>query len=219
MSHKDASSRCIQSGAAAAMVLAGGSAWAQVCSYDLTTAATAVVGVPSLSTWGMALLVGFIGWVVWRQGRIKGARVLAILGLAGAAWVANQSGGGLIRQAYAAAVTVILSNPVGQTLTANANNGDTLTFTNTSGVPLRIASIVPAPAACGNGTLIPAGGSCSTAASCGPLVCVGANEDANNGCLCDPGYARTGGGACVAQFVCPNGTEINPNNGELICSP
>lgn len=230
-----------------ATIAAAGTAWAQTCSYEITTAAVPVpANVPSLSLLGVALLAAAVGFLAWRQGKFPGARLMAVALLAGAALLANQGGGGLVQRAYAATLEVLLSNPAGETQGAVVANGDTILFRNTSGASLRVSSITPAPAACGEGTVIPPGETCATTASC-PVeacdpgyelidgVCVpvepvqcAANEvenpmyptPPNQQCICGDGYARnTAIGVCVPQALCESGTvEFSPT-GENVCVP
>ena len=209
-----------------ATLAAAGPAWAQTCTYDLTTVAVPPpANVPSLSMLGVALLAAAVGFLAWRQGRFPGARFMAIALVAAAAMLANQGGGGLVQQAYAAVVEVLLNNPDGQTVSASAEDGDEVIFRNSTQVPLRISSITPAPAACGEGTVIPPGGVCSTTASCF-RGCQGRDQIENprypifnnipqQRCICGPGYARDDNGDCVEEGAC-NSVFTQPD-GERIC--
>ena len=136
----------------------------------MTTSAAAVVAtaatpVPSLSMLGVALLAAAIAFVAWRRGKFPGARFMAVALVAAAAMLANQGGGGLVQQAYAA-VLVSLTNPAGETLTIDPSSGQTVTFTNNSGAPLVIRSVTPALAGCTSGSTLAIGASCSGTARC-----------------------------------------------------
>lgn len=171
---------------------------AQTCSYDITTdaVASAVTSIPSLSLLGLLLLSLAIGWLAWRSGGMSGPRPMAIALAATAALLASPDGRGLMDKAYAATVEILLSNPAGESVNVVASDGDDVLLRNTAGVPLRIASIVPTPAACADGTIIAPAATCSLPVSC-PLLC-GPNEVVDNGaCVCAPGYVLQGG-ACVA---------------------
>jgi hypothetical protein len=165
---------------------------------------------------------------------------MAITLVAAAAMLANQGGGGLVQKAYAAAVEVILSNPGGESGSVTSANGDEVTFRNTSGVPLRIGSISPAPANCGEGQVIPPGGTCTTVASC-PASCpagtiwdgsscvdipeepaCGVNEGTNSEsgqCACNAGFARNTLGLCAPADLCANGFHFVNPPGEDQCKP
>ncbi len=232
-----AAQRCV----GAALLAFGGSAWAQQCNYAFTTVpAPAPAAVPSLSMLGLALLAAVAGLLAWRQGRFPGSRFMAITLVAAAAMLANQGGGGLVQKAYAAAVEVILSNPGGESGSVTSANGDEVTFRNTSGVPLRIGSISPAPANCGEGQVIPPGGTCTTVASC-PAFCpagtiwdgsscvdipeepaCGVNEGTNSEsgqCACNADFARDTSGLCVPAVSCANGFQFVNPPGEDQCKP
>lgn len=77
------------------------------------------------------------------------------------------SGSDFLRNAYAADLTINLSNPAGGTITQPANGGDWFTITNTSGVPLKLTAltidnlVAPVQTDCTVGGTIPAGGSCT----------------------------------------------------------
>jgi hypothetical protein len=227
-----------------ATLAAAGSAWAQTCNYDLTTVAVpAPANVPSLSMLGVALLAAAVGFLAWRQGRFPGARFMAIVLVAAAAMLANQGGGGLVQKAYAAVVDVVLSNPAGENVSASANDGDEVVFRNTSGVALRIGSITPAPATCGEGTVISPGGTCTTTASCPVVSCepgyvlengecvpepvfCGINEEVNplyptppnQQCVCRVSFARyLASGQCVPLNVCSEAPQFQPT-GEYVCN-
>ena len=232
-----AAQRCV----GAALLAFGGSAWAQQCNYAFTTVpAPAPAAVPSLSMLGLALLAAVAGLLAWRQGKFPGSRFMAITLVAAAAMLANQGGGGLVQKAYAAAVEVILSNPGGESGSVTSANGDEVTFRNTSGVPLRIGSISPAPANCGEGQVIPPGGTCTTVASC-PASCpagtiwdgsscvdipeepaCGVNEGTNSEsgqCACNAGFARNTLGLCAPADLCANGFQFVNPPGEDQCKP
>ena len=241
--------RCIsQVSVGGALAMLAGTGWAQTCSFEITTVAVPTpANVPSLTMLGVALLAAAVGFLAWRQGKFPGARFMAIALVAAAAMLANHGGGGLVQKAYAAVVEVILSNPAGENVTASANDGDEVTFRNTSGVPLRIGSITPAPAACGEGTVIPPDGTCTTTASCPAVscepgyvlmdgVCVlepepepvfcGVNEmvnplyptPPNRQCVCGPNYARDQvSGFCKSVASCENGYQFWAT-GENVCT-
>ena len=201
------SAKICRIGALGALSLAG-SAWSQVCSYDIAySPAPTTSPVPSLSMLGVALLVAIMAVVAWRQGRFPGAKFIATTFMVGAALLANQGGGGLVQQAYATVMEIVLSNPAGgNTPTQYPAPGDTLTFRNGTTVPLRISSVTPALSACGAGTLLAPGATCSTAvAGCpGALMC-GENEVGNTdgtACICQPGLARING-ICITRALCP----------------
>lgn len=203
------SAKICRIGALGALSLAG-SAWSQVCSYDIAySPAPTTSPVPSLSMLGVALLVAIMAVVAWRQGRFPGAKFIATTFMVGAALLANQGGGGLVQQAYATVMEIVLSNPAGgNTPTQYPAPGDTLTFRNGTTVPLRISSVTPALSACGAGTLLAPGATCSTTVAGCPGVqqCTGVNEEyqtnsSGTGCFCRSGYARING-VCVSRSVC-----------------
>lgn len=213
--------RHAQAGLMATLAVAGSTAWAQTCDYTITTTAAAVPAtvnpVPSLSMLGVALLAAAMAFVAWRRAKFPGARFMAIALVAAAAMLANQGGGGLVQQAYAAMVS--LTNPAGETLTTNPSpsNGETVTFTNNSGAPLVISSMLPALGNCTDGSTLAIGAACSGTASCQGLQCQNPNEDENNNCLCRSGYARnTATNACVLSVTCGSVITGGP---ELICGP
>lgn len=185
-----------QTGLVTTLAAAGSAAWAQTCDYTITTTAGAAVAaptsVPSLSMLGVALLAAAMAFVAWRRGKFPGARFMAIALVAAAAMLANQGGGGLVQQAYAAVVS--LTNPAGESLTTSPADGETVTFTNNSGAPLVISSVSPALSGCDDGSTLAIGSSCSGTASCpAPLQC-GVNEiEADGVCVCAPGYVRNNG--------------------------
>ena len=203
-----------QAGLITTLAAAGNAAWAQTCDYTITTTAGVVpTSVPSLSMLGVALLAAAMAFVAWRRGKFPGARFMAIALVAAAAMLANQGGGGLVQQAYAAVVS--LTNPAGETLTTDPapSDGETVTFTNNSGAPLVISSVTPALAGCTDGSTLAIGASCSGTASCpAPLQC-GANEDEANECLCLPFYARYNS-LCVPSNQCDS---ISFDGRETVC--
>ncbi len=76
-----------------------------------------------------------------------------------AAFMANQGGGGLIQKAYAATADIL--SPSG-TLNVQVPNGEQLTFTNRSGVRVRITGVVPDWIGCSADTLLENNASCTT---------------------------------------------------------
>lgn len=189
------------------LAAAGSAAWAQTCDYTITTmagAVTPVVGtptpVPSLSMLGVALLAAAMAFVAWRRGKFPGARFMAIALVAAAAMLANQGGGGLVQQAYAAVVS--LTNPAGESLTTSHSDGEAVTFTNNSGAPLIISSVTPALPGCDDGSTLAIGASCTGTAVCPALQC-DFNEVAVNGiCVCRPNYVLING-LCSPQIGDP----------------
>lgn len=211
----------------ATLATTGASAWAQTCDYTITTTAgtaTAVNPVPSLSMLGVALLTAAIAFLAWRRGKFPGARRMAIALMAAAAALANQGGGGLVQQAYAAAMS--LTDPAGESMTVSVADGEAITFTNNAGIPLVIGSVSPALAGCGDGTTLAVSASCTGTASCpAPVAQCGANEISDprspspspTGCICAPGNARDQFGSCIVALTCPHGTVFNGT--ELVCVP
>ena len=224
----DSRSAMRHSAISATLLAAAGSAAAQpnphpICTYDLTTVAGPLpAAVPSLGLLGLALLAAALGWLAWRQGRFPGARFMAVALLAGAALLANQGGGGLVQQAYAAAVNVVLSNPAGETVHVTSKWGDTVTLQNTSGAALRISSVtpdLPANSACSTGAVLPVGGSCSYTAQCMFVTACQGGADFNVDlwrCVCKPGLVYSFG-TCVPPASCSG--LVKPGIGEDICVP
>jgi hypothetical protein len=215
------------SAVSATLLAAVGSAAAQsnlTCPYDLTTVAGPLPApVPSLGLLGVALLAAALGWLAWRQGRFPGARFMAMALLAGAALLANQGGGGLMQQAYAAAVNVVLSNPAGETVHATPKWGDTVTFQNTSGTALRISSFapdLPANSACSAGAVLPVGGSCSYTAKCAPTSCPSRTTgSADFGrCICSAGNAWSLSGQCQSASNCNQVEPMPDGAGDYRCA-
>ena len=209
-----------RAGIGAALAIAACSVGAQAietpatCSFNLdyATAPVPPAPVPSLSMVGIAVLMLVIGFLAWRRGRFPGARLMATVFVAAAAMLANQGGGGLIQQAYAAAISITLSNPSGGSVAGTVTrNGDVLTITNATGVPLQIghfSSTWPGAAAptlghCAAGVTLAAGASCTaTVAGC-------------NTCTRPSIYNN---GSCI---TCSGGTAWNPTTAacERICVP
>ena len=166
-------------GITAAASLGSTSVWACYVPYSIAyapfVASASPVSVPSLSTLGVAALAAGVGVVAWRQRKTPGARLMAVALLAAASLMANEGGGGLVQKAYAAVIAVNLGNAAGGAESGMIPAiGDTITFTNTSGVPLQFNGITytnPVPgrgtmqgggSTCSPGSVIPVGGSCTT---------------------------------------------------------
>lgn len=167
------------------LATAGNSAWAQrACFYSITTIPdVAATPVPSLSMLGVALLAAVTALVAWRRGKFPGARFMALALVTAAGVLANQGSGGLVQQAYAAALS--LTNPAGGTFHVSDRFGETVTITNNSGAPLRIRSMVPALTGCTEGSILGVGASCSGVAAC-PMRCDGGNI-VDGQCQCTSG--------------------------------
>ena len=121
---------------AAATCAAHAQAW---CTATLVYEPAPVpTSVPSLTTWAVLVLASVLALVAMQRMRVdaSGKHWAVMLGLA--LVLATGSGGMVINQAIAA--TADLSNPAGGSVTLNLG-GITTTLTNTTQVPLTIASI------------------------------------------------------------------------------
>ena len=188
------------------------------CMFDISYAAAPVppVAVPSMSMLGVALLVFFIGFLAWRNGHFPGARFMAVVLVAAAAVLANQGGGGLVQQAYAAVRNINLTDPAGGTINVGTGtppsvfSGDELTLTNTTAKPLVISSVNESSVR--PGANVPDLGNCSPGTKLAPgASCTGTVSSTCNVCSRP---AVSSGGNCL---MCPVGTVFSQATNECRC--
>ncbi|AVT11739.1 midcut-by-XrtH protein [Paracidovorax avenae] len=138
----------------------------------ITYGPPAATPVPTLSQWGIALLSLALGLMIYRSLRKAGnGRPIAGMLLAGALALSMGGAGGWIGKSFAAPSGVQLAQPGGGIVGVDAG---LFTVSNTSGVTQQITKITVQngytrlsinngfPAECVVGTILPAGGTCST---------------------------------------------------------